>query len=168
MKKLITLAIALAMLATMILPVTVFAADGTGDMETLVTGNLGNYYTVDAPDDFSMAITYTSGGNSGSKTFSCVTNDATMGTVKIEALASNDGYLQNGSTPLSTALSVSGTGLTTTSLTGTNQSLVDALSLAGTGEKSVSITNMVITQPAFTAVASGAYTSTVTFTVTFN
>lgn len=168
MKKLITIGIALAMLATMILPVTVFAAGGTGDLDTLVTGNLGNYYTVDAPDDFSMAITYAAGGDSGSKTFSCVTNDATMVSVKIEALASNNGYLQNGSTPLSSALSISGTGLTTKSLTGENQSLVDELTISGTGEKSVSINDMVITQPAFDAVASGAYTSTVTFTVTFN
>jgi hypothetical protein len=170
MKKLITLGIALAMLATMILPVAAMAAPGAGDLDTLVTGNLGSYYTVDAPDNFGMVITSAAGGNSGSKAISFATNDNGMTSVKVEVLADNNGFLTSSvPTSLSTALSVSGSGLTTRTLTDTNQSLVDALSLALVGvEKTASVSDMVITQPAFNAVASGAYTATITFTVTFN
>lgn len=125
-------------------------------------------YTVDAPDDLSMTITYVSGGNSGVKTISFSTDDETMSSVKVEVLATNGGYLQKDTTPLSTALVISGTGLTTTSLTGTNQTLAEALELTGTGVKTASVNDMVITQPAFTPVASGNYTATIIFAVTFN
>jgi hypothetical protein len=126
-------------------------------------------YTVDAPDDFSMNITYTSGGDSGSKTISFITDDTSMTSVKIEVSATNNGYLQKDTTPLSSALQISGSGLISTSLTGANQTIAEALTLSLVDlTKTAVINDLVITQPAFSPVASGNYSATITFTVTFN
>jgi hypothetical protein len=126
-------------------------------------------YTVDAPDDFSFAITAISGGNSGYKVITFSTDDGTMTSVKIEVSADHGGFLTSSvPTSLNAALQISGSGLTTTTLNGTNQTIIEALELLGTGPKTASVNDMVITQPSFTPVASGSYSATITFTVTFN
>ncbi len=172
MKRIIlTLAAIISLVGVMVSPMTVMATPGTGDLDTLVTGEIVSYYTVAAPLNFTMANLLPAGGNSGSKTLAVATNDAVMANVKVEVKGTSgqDGRLKSATDPLSSALILTGTGLTTRTLSDNDQTLIAAGSLEGADvEKTWSVADLVITQPAFTAVAAGTYTITITFTVTFS
>lgn len=154
----------LVLLAVLATPMTVLAED------THVNGDIGSTYTLSVPSDFGLGTLNSAGGtNSGSKILTATTNDLLKTSVKIDVLGTNGGKLTKLSTSLSSSLSLSGTGLTTTSLTGTNQTLIAAGTLSGSPEATWSVADLVITQPAFTTpVPAGNYTCTITFTATFN
>jgi len=164
-KRLIIIAALAALAALLAIPAVVM---GDATDTTTVTGQIGTYYTIDAPDNFSMTITASTGGNSGNKTLTAKTNDDTKTSVSISVKeADGDGKLSNGSNVLSSALQLSGSGLNTVTLSGTDQPLIQNGSLTGT-PKTWSVTDLVIAQPAFNEVPAGNYNATITFTATFN
>ncbi len=75
--------------------------------------------------------------------------------------------LQGGSSFLSSALSISGTGLTLITLSGSDQATVSGGDCTSNSDWTTS--SMIIAQPPFTAVTQpGYYGTTITFTATFN
>jgi plastocyanin len=156
-------------------PGTVAAADG-GVLSSFsgqsVTNTVPAYYTLTAPADFTLTLNPAQATSSPGKTLSVATNDSTMSkvAVKVKGTSGQNGKLKKGGgTSLSTALTLAGTGLTTRTLSDSDQVLITTASLVVSGaEKVWSVSDLVITQPAFTAVPSGNYTITITFTATFS
>jgi hypothetical protein len=168
-KRILTLSIALALLAVLVVPMATFADDASGG--TTVTGNVLSYYTLTAPPGFSLTLNPAQATSSQIKTLSVATNDNTMTSVgiNVNGTSGQSGKLKSGGTSLSTALTLAGTGLTTRTLTDTNQVLIAAAGLSVAGSEKVwSVSDLVITQPAFDAVPAGSYTITITFTATFS
>jgi hypothetical protein len=164
-KRILTIAMAVALLAVTILPVTVMAEDA------VVSGTVGTYFTLTVPSTITLpTLNYSTTNPSTAQTISAQTNDATKNVATVTVSGSDSGKLTYSGTSLSSALSLGGTGFTTVALTGSTQSLVGtsdgALSTVGV-EKKWTKTTLVITQPAFTAVPAGTYTCTLTFAATF-
>ena len=167
-KKILAL-VSVVVLLTALAPIAVFAQTD----DTIVSGTLGSYYTITAPTSVSLGtLDNTTVTSSAGQTLSVETNDATKTTVDItvkDTSASFQGYLKSSSVALSSALQLSGTGLSTIDpLTGSDQTLTSGATLSGTGVKTWSVSDLVIAQPAFDMVAAGTYTTTITFTATFN
>jgi hypothetical protein len=168
-KRILTLSIALTLLAVLVVPRAAFADVSGG---TTVTGTVLAYYTLTAPAGFSLTLNPAQATSSPGKTLSVATNDSGMTSVRInvKGTAGQTGMLKSsGGTSLSTALTLAGTGLTTQTLSDTDLALIAAAVLGASGaEKVWSVSDLVITQPAFTAVPAGSYTITITFTATFS
>ncbi len=167
-KRILTLSIVLALLAVLVVPTAAFADVSEG---TTVTGTVLSYYTLSAPAGFSLTLIPAQDTSSPSKTLSVATNDGTMASViiNVNGTSGQAGKLKSGGTSLSTALKLAGTGLTTTTLSDSDQALITAATLsASPPEKVWSVSDLVITQPAFDAVPAGSYIITITFTATFS
>ena len=161
--KMSCIALVLALIGTLLAPLSLAAETDT----TTVTGQISTYYTITAPENFTMAITPGAGGNSGNKTLSVETNDSGNFYLTIDVKENaGDGCLSGSGGTLSSALVISGTGLTSVTLSGENQTLIERTSLSGT-PKSWSVSDLVITQPPFNSMPPGNYTATITFTATF-
>ena len=163
------------------------AASGARNVKVTVYGvdsstlpfTVNAYYTLSVPGSISIpasgSLNLLTDNNSAAQTISCTTNDAgkVNATVAVKDATSTDqGKLKKDGTgtALSSALKLSGGGLTTVNmLSGSDQTLVTTGQGALSGSpKTWSISTLVITQPAFTSATPGSYSTIITFTATFN
>jgi hypothetical protein len=170
-KRILGVSMALVLIAVMALPMAVLAQESdTGD--STVTGDVGSYYTIVVPATIDFNTLSLSGENSGEVVLSVATNDLTQTTVTITAQdAVNAGVLTSGSNTLSTALRLQVTGQPAVPFTNTDPiTLITDASLSSNGDEKIwgDASNLTFIQPAFTAVAASDYTTTITFTATFN
>lgn len=153
---------------------TVTVAIVGGDTTSVVTGTVVSYYTFTAPSDFGFSADLDKDNPvfSVGQTLAVATNDAAMGSAKVDVNGSDSGFLYDGSSvSLDSALTLAGTNFTGITLSGSDQELVSVAqgALSGSPEKVWTLTHndLVVTQPAFSAVAANTYTTTLTFTATF-
>ena len=162
-RKIMALSLVLALILVIVVPLSAFASTlGT----TQVQGALAATYTLSVPTDFSFSPFTIAGGTKSGQTLTATVGGGseTKVTITAEDLTGNLGFLKNGGTPLSTALHLQ-IGATDVTLSGSPQALVtDGPIVGGTWTTSL----LTITQPAFSQVAAGTYTTTITFTATFN
>jgi hypothetical protein len=167
MKKLITLGIALAMLATMILPATVFAA-GSDDGTVLVNGSITSNYLVTVGTG--KTITLTRGSETSVALDNIVTytsESETTVTINVkDADITNPGYMMTASdVSLGVPLKIAGGTLSKTDLTGSDQPLVTDGSLSS---GSYTLSGVTVYQTTSQVDDAGEYSITLTVTAVFN
>jgi hypothetical protein len=166
MKKLITLAIALAMLATMIIPVAAFAA-GTDDGTVAVSGTLSSNYVVSVGDAKPITLTRGSETSVTLDNIVATTSEAeTTVTINVkDADVTNPGYMLSGITPLGLPLQIESATLSKTALTGSNQALVTGATLTS---GSYTLSGVKAYQTTSLTDDAGSYSITLTITAVFN
>ena len=159
-KLLISLAIAMMLVAAMVVPAMAADTD-TGD--TAITGEVPEVIDVIPPDGFAMPSldpSATQPISSGAKTVSVNYNGTGTWSLKIkDSKETNIGKMVKESTPLTNPLCVKGG-----DITGTALALTEERTLKAAGSGSASISDLTFEQTVAWADGVGIYTITVTFT----
>lgn len=183
-KRILSLAMALAMLAVLVMPMAALAVETS---TSTVSGTMGTYYRLTVPPAVNLGGSLNNLANnpSGVQTISvahnaglAVSNSVQIAVIDSTTTVGDKGFLKRDGTGtgsanvLSTALILSGAGtpvILTKTLSGTSQTLLTTVAtLTGAPEATWSNATLVITQPAFTSVTAGTFSTIITFTATFS
>jgi hypothetical protein len=154
-RKILAIAMSLAVLATMALPMSVWA--DTGD--TVISGTQAGEFTLQVPGPIAIGAFNAEEDNLGNSSGLVETNSAWTMTVTTDHTADSEAYMNNGTVNLTNPLDFSINGSTYDTFA-VYKAAIEALS-SGTGSIAIPL---YIKQLVETTDATGSYTVTITYT----